>query len=151
MALVGKIIGYTELRSGGKLILDILRYQPHDLASMLPDKIHSFDLLSGRLGAVGSTIFWEFTHEGKKLTSKEIIEEIDESNNKIVFKMVGGEIVEIYKAFTTTFHCETIDGKEMGVVTLEFERPNTSVPYPTSLMDYLFSLLKDLDDHNTRP
>nr|XP_043620668.1 kirola-like [Erigeron canadensis] len=151
MALVGKIIGYTELLSSGKVIHDILRYQPHDIASISPDKIHSFDLLSGRLGAVGSTIIWQFTHEGKKLTSKEIIEEIDESNHKIVFKMVGGEIVEIYKAFTTTFHCETIDGKEIGVVTIEFERPNTIVPYPTSIMDYFSALLKELDDHNTRP
>nr|XP_043613906.1 kirola-like [Erigeron canadensis] len=151
MALVGKLIGYTELRSGGKVIHDLLRHQPHDLASICPGKVHSCDLLSGRLGAVGSTIIWQFTHEGKKQTAKEIIQEIDESNHKIVFKIVGGEIVEeIYKAFTISFHSETIDGKEMGVWTMEFERPNTSVPYPTSLMDYACTLLKDMDDHNTR-
>ncbi|PWA63983.1 START-like domain, Major latex protein domain protein [Artemisia annua] len=148
MALIGKVIGCVEISSGGKVLHDLLRHKPNDISTISPGKVHACDLLSGRRGAVGSTIVWHFTHDGKKQTAKEIIQEIDETNHKIVLKVIGGEFVEeIYKALTVTFHCETKDGKQMGIWTMEFERPNLSVPYPTSLMDYLCGLLVDMDCH----
>ena len=87
--------------------------------------------------------------DGKRKTATEIIEAVDETNHTIVFKVIGGEVVEeIYTAFKLTFHVEpTQDGKQLGTWTFEFERPNVNVPYPTSLMDYLCGLIKDMDDH----
>ena len=87
--------------------------------------------------------------DGKRKTATEIIEAVDETNHTIVFKVIGGEVVEeIYTAFKLTFHVEpTQDGKQLGTCTFEFERPNVNVPYPTSLMDYLCGLIKDMDDH----
>ncbi|GKB06413.1 MLP-like protein 43 [Tanacetum coccineum] len=37
---------------------------------------------------------------------------------------------------------------QVATWTFEFEKPDTSVPYPTSMMDYLCELVKDLDAHN---
>ncbi|KAI3696273.1 hypothetical protein L1987_79285 [Smallanthus sonchifolius] len=143
-----KVIGSVEISSGAKVLHDLIRHTPNDLSSICPSKVHSCNLLSGRIGAVGSTIVCHITHDGKQQTVKEIIEEIDETNHKIALKVIGGEIVEeIYKAFKIIFHCEERDGKKWGVLTLEFERPNTSVPYPTSFMDYLCGVLKDMDNH----
>ncbi|KAI3733838.1 hypothetical protein L6452_13295 [Arctium lappa] len=151
MALTGKLIAHVEMNSGGKVLHDLLRHKPHDIASICPHKVHGCDLVSGQRGAVGSTIMWHYTHDGKQHSTKEIIEEIDEANQKIVFKVIDGELVEeIYKAFRLTFQVEPKqDGKQLGTWTFEFEKPNVSVPYPTSLMDYLCGIIKDMDDHAT--
>ncbi|XP_076931744.1 MLP-like protein 43 [Bidens hawaiensis] len=151
MALTGTITGNVEISSGGKALHDLLRYTPNDLSSICPSKVHACNLLSGRIGAVRSTIVWHFTHDGKKYTATEEIEEIDEANHKIVFKVIGGELVEeIYKAFKITFHCEQKDGKQWGIFTMEFEKPDTSVPDPNSFMDYLCGIIKDMDDHASK-
>ncbi|KAF5777274.1 putative Bet v I/Major latex protein [Helianthus annuus] len=106
--------------------------------NLCPNKVYACNLLSGSIGAVGSIIVWHFTHDGKKQIATQVIEEIDETNNKIVFKVIEGEIVEkIYKAFKITFSYEQKNGKQWGIWTMEFERPDTNVPYPTSFMDYL--------------
>ncbi|PWA64310.1 START-like domain, Major latex protein domain protein [Artemisia annua] len=144
MALVGKIAGQVEIRSGGKALHDLLRHIPNDIPGMCPDKVHGCDLVSGERGVVGSTICWHYTHEKKK-ASTQIVESVDETNHTIRLKVIGGELIEIYKAFTLIYHCESKDGKDWGTWTFEFERADTSVPYPTSLMDYLCDVLKDMD------
>ena len=68
-----------------------------------------------------------------------------------MLKVVEGEVKDTYKDFTLTFHYEEKDGKKYVIWTMEFERPDTSVPYPTDVMDYLCGLLKDMDNHcNTK-
>ncbi|KVI05459.1 Bet v I domain-containing protein [Cynara cardunculus var. scolymus] len=149
MALSGKLIGHVEISSGGKVLHDLLRHEPNNLSSICPEKVHGCDLISGERGAVGSIILWHYTHDGKRKTAKEIIEAVDETNHTVVFKVIEGEIVEeIYTAFKLSFHVEPKqNGKQLGIWTFEFEKPNVSVPYPTSLMDYLCDLIKDMDDH----
>ncbi|GJZ22884.1 MLP-like protein 43 [Tanacetum coccineum] len=66
--------------------------------------------------------------DGKKEFSKQINEAVDE-----------GKAPDL---------CFKGDGK-VATWTFEFEKPDTSVPYPTSLMDYLCNLVKDLDAHNS--
>ncbi|KAJ0865864.1 putative Bet v I/Major latex protein [Helianthus annuus] len=150
MALTGTIIGKVEISSGSKVIHDIFRHTPSDIASICPDKIHACDVLSGRRGAVGSKIIWHFTYDGKKQSLTEVIDEVDETNHKIVFKVLEGELVDgKYKAFIITFHCEQKDGKQCAVWIIDFERPDTSVPYPTSFMEYLCDYLKEIDDHKS--
>ncbi|XP_024989873.1 MLP-like protein 34 [Cynara cardunculus var. scolymus] len=150
MALTGKLIAHVEMNSGGRVLHDLLRHNPHDIASICPHKVHGCDLVSGQRGAVGSTILWHYTHDGKQHSTKELIEEIDEANQKIVFKVIEGELVEeIYKTFKITFQVEPKqDGKQLGTWTFEFEKPNVNVPDPTSLLDYICGITKDMDDHS---
>lgn len=87
--------------------------------------------------------------EGKKKTCKQIIESVDETKHMAVYKVIGGELVdELYKSFTIILHVEPKGEGQVATWTFEFERPDTSVPYPTSMMDYLCDLVKDLDAHN---
>ncbi|KAJ9543515.1 hypothetical protein OSB04_023222 [Centaurea solstitialis] len=89
----------------------------------------------------------DITINGKKKFSKQIIEAVDETNHQIVFKLIGGELVEIYKTFTITFHVEPKGRKQLATWTFDFEKPNTNVPYPTAMMDYLCEMLADMDVH----
>ncbi|CAI9296886.1 unnamed protein product [Lactuca saligna] len=108
------------------------------------------DKFSGQRGDVGSTICWNFTNDGKPQASKQIIEAVDEKNHKIVFKVIGGELVEIYKTFKIIFHVEEKGGKRFAIYTYEFEKPDTDVPYPTSLMDFMTTILKEMDENASR-
>ncbi|KAI3796127.1 hypothetical protein L1987_38791 [Smallanthus sonchifolius] len=149
MALSGKLIGYVEISKNGDVFHDLLRHKPHEMVEMVPDQVHDCELHEGERGAVGSVITWHYTHEGKKKFSKQIIESVNEENHTIRFKVIGGELVdELYKSFKHSFHVEPKGDRQVATWTFEFERPDTSVPWPTSVMDYLCNLVKDLDAHN---
>ncbi|XP_071698912.1 kirola-like [Rutidosis leptorrhynchoides] len=148
MALSGKLIGYVEVSKAGNVFHDLFRHKPHEIAAIAPEKIHDCELHEGERGDVGSVITWHYTHEGKKKFSKQIIEAVNEENHTIVLKAIGGELVdELYKTFKATLHVEQKGEKQVATWTFEFERPDTSVPYPTSLMDYVCDLIKDVDAH----
>ncbi|KAK1425707.1 hypothetical protein QVD17_21062 [Tagetes erecta] len=86
---------------------------------------------------------------GKKKFAKQIIESVNEDNNMIVFKVIEGDPLDLgYKSFTITLHVETKGDGQVATWTFDFEKLDTSAPYPTSLMDYLCNLVKDLDAHN---
>ena len=97
----------------------------HDLFAFLSDKI-----------------------DGKKKSLKQIIESVNEENHMTVYKCIEGDLMEEYKSFTIILHVETKGDKELATWTFEFERPDLSVPYPTSMMEYLCNLVKDLDAHS---
>ncbi|XP_076906498.1 MLP-like protein 43 [Bidens hawaiensis] len=149
MALSGKLIGYVEISKRGDIFHDLLRHKPHEMVAIASSKVHDCELHESERGDVGSVITWHFTHEGKRKISKQLIESVNEENHTIVFKVIGGELVEkVYKSFKHIFHVEPKGDKQLATWTLEFERADTSVPYPTSVMDYICNIVKDMDAHN---
>ncbi|KAL4586713.1 hypothetical protein LXL04_011355 [Taraxacum kok-saghyz] len=88
MALIGKLSGCVEISADGHIFHELIRHKPHEVTSILPDKIHGCDLVEGQRGDVGSTVCWDFTLEGEKRTSKMIIEAVDEEKHMIVFKLI---------------------------------------------------------------
>ncbi|XP_071714572.1 MLP-like protein 43 [Rutidosis leptorrhynchoides] len=147
MALKGKLIGYVEISSDIEEFHGLWIHKGHHLASILPHTIHACELLSGQRGVAGSVVQWEYTQEGKRKFVKQIIESVDNMNHTSVYKCVGGELAEVYKSFTISFHNEVKDGKQLVAWIFDFERENTSVPYPTSVMDYVCDLFQQLDAH----
>ncbi|KAI3720124.1 hypothetical protein L6452_21034 [Arctium lappa] len=150
MALIGKLIMSIEISSSGDVFHDIIRHKPHHFANVSPDKIHGCDILEGQPGAVGSVMCWHYTHDGKRNMLKEVIEEVDETNHKIVLKAIEGDLLnDLYKSFKIIFHVEPHgDGRQMATFTFEFEKLNPSVPYPTAFMDYEMELIKEMDAHH---
>ncbi|KAI3744388.1 hypothetical protein L1987_57468 [Smallanthus sonchifolius] len=148
MALSGKLIGYVKISKSGDVFHNLFRHKPHEMIAIAPEKVHDCVLHEGERGAVGSVISWHYTEGGKRKISKQIIESVNEENQMLVLKVIAGELVELYKSFKLIMHVEPKGDGEVVTWTFEFEKPDTSVPYPTSLMDYLCSVVKDLDAHN---
>ncbi|KAI3744385.1 hypothetical protein L1987_57465 [Smallanthus sonchifolius] len=147
MALSGKLIGYVEISNNGDVFHDLLRHKPHEMVEMVPHQVHDCELHEGERGAVGSVITWHYTQERK--TSKQVIESVDEENHTIRFNVIGGELVEkLYKSFKHSFHVEPKGDRQVATWTIEFERPDTSVRYPTAELDFVCTLVKNLDAHN---
>ncbi|KAJ9564002.1 hypothetical protein OSB04_009162 [Centaurea solstitialis] len=149
MALTGKLIMYVDIKSHGDIFHEMFRHRPHDLTSISPDNLHGCEI-DGQPGAIGSTVFFNYTRDGKKLTAKAMLEEVDEKNHKVVYNVIEGDLVEeLYKSFKIIFHIEPKGDGQLAIWTLEFEKMNTSMPYPTSFMDYALNVTRDLDAHNT--
>ena len=115
---------------------------------MSPGNIQGVDLHEGEWGSVGSVICWSYTHDGKKKTAKEIIEAIDEVNKSVTFKVVEGDLMQLYKTFIITVHVDTKGENNLVTWNFEYEKLNEAVEEPTTLMDFCITVTKDIETHH---
>uniref|UniRef100_A0A7N0UJL8 Bet v I/Major latex protein domain-containing protein n=1 Tax=Kalanchoe fedtschenkoi TaxID=63787 RepID=A0A7N0UJL8_KALFE len=147
MAVKGKIEDRVEIKTSGQEFHDVFNGKPHHLANISPEKIHGCTLHSGDLGSTGSTIEWHYTHEGVKKSTKQIIE-VDDGKYKVVYKITEGHFSEEYSNFHIIY--DAIPKPDGGTIVhwiFEFEKPGEETPDPTSLLEYLCDLTKDIDAH----
>ncbi|KAL7181340.1 hypothetical protein ACSBR1_040261 [Camellia fascicularis] len=138
----------VEIKSDGDLFHEIFRYKPHHISTMSPGNIHGVDLHEGEWGTVGSVICWNYTHDGKKKIAKEIIEAIDEENKSVTFKVVEGDLMQLYKTFIVTVHVDTKGENNLVTWNFEYEKLNEAVEEPTTLMDFCITVTKDIETHH---
>ncbi|KAL1828968.1 hypothetical protein ACET3Z_007380 [Daucus carota] len=146
--LSGKLVSSIEINSCSDVFHDIFRHRPHQISEMSPTKIKACDLHEGDWGTVGSVIFWNYTHDGKEKVAKEIIESIDEEKKSVKFKVVEGDLLELYKSFSLTCHVDTDGEKNLVTWTLEYEKLNESVEDPHTLMEFCLHVTKDIEAHH---
>jgi len=150
MDLSGKMVREVEIKSDGDVFHEVFRYRPHHVAKMSPGNIQSCDLHEGDWGTVGSVIFWNYTHDGKEKTAKEVIEAIDEEKKLVRFKVVEGDLMQLYKTFVITVHVDQKGENSLVTWTFEYEKLNGDVEDPTTLMDFLIVTTKDIETHHLK-
>ncbi|KAF7132219.1 hypothetical protein RHSIM_Rhsim09G0094600 [Rhododendron simsii] len=150
MGLSGKMVRDVEIKSDGDVFHEIFRYRPHHTSTMSPGNIQNVDLHEGDWGTVGSVIFWNYTHDGKEKTAKEVIEAIDEEKKLVRFKVVEGDLLQLYKTFIFTVHVDTKGENNLVTWTLEYEKLNGDVEDPTTLMDFCIVVTKDIETHHLK-
>ncbi|KAI5677887.1 hypothetical protein M9H77_08837 [Catharanthus roseus] len=149
MGLKGKMIGQTEIKAGGDVFHDIIKMRPHELSKMSPDKVKAFTLLEGELGKVGSKICWHYTHDGKDCVGKEIIEDIDEEKQSVRFKLIEGDLMEIYKSMYITYHVDTNGPDSLVTWTLEYEKLKEEYPHPGTVLSFFLHMVEDIESHHS--
>ncbi|KAK1380606.1 Polyketide cyclase/dehydrase and lipid transportsuperfamily protein [Heracleum sosnowskyi] len=107
---------------------------PAFLVVMSPH-VQNCELHDGELGAVGSIVIWNYMIDGKAKVAKDLIEVIDDEKKLIIWKVIEGDLVELYNSFKITAHVET-------------EKPHEDVEDPHTLMDLLISVTKDIESHH---
>ncbi|KAH6833283.1 hypothetical protein C2S53_002382 [Perilla frutescens var. hirtella] len=149
MGLHGKLIAAMEFKAGGDVFHELFRHNPHNVSNASPEKVQGCDLHEGQFGHVGTIICWRYTHDGKQQRGKEVIQAIDEEKKLIQFKMVEGDLLELYKSFIITSHVET-KGDDIDLVTwtFEYEMLNEDVEHPISLLSYFIDLTKEMETHH---
>ncbi|MGD7428494.1 MLP family protein, partial [Ralstonia pseudosolanacearum] len=135
-------------KAGGDVFHELFRHKPHDLSTISPGIVQGCDLHEGELGHVGAVICWNFTHDGKEKKAKEVIQAIDEEKKLIQFKMIEGDVMELYKDFVITIHVETNGGIDLVTCTFEYEMLNEDVEHPISLLSLFIDLTKDIETHH---
>ncbi|KAI5677892.1 hypothetical protein M9H77_08842 [Catharanthus roseus] len=149
MGIKGKMIGQTEIKAGGDVFHDIFKQRPHHLSKMTPQKVQRFTLLEGELGKVGSKICWHYTHDGKDRVAKQIIEEVNEEKNSIRFKMIEGDLMELYKSMTIIYHVDKNGPDSLVTWTLDYEKIKDDNPHPGTLLNFFLHMVEDIEAHHS--
>ncbi|KAK1380597.1 Kirola [Heracleum sosnowskyi] len=146
--LTGKLVSKTKIVSSGDVFHELWSSTPHHVANISPEKVQGCDLHEGDFGKAGSIICWRYVHEGKKKIAKQVIETIDEENKSITFKMLEGDLMELYKSFLITIHVDTKGEDNLVTWTLDYEKLHEDVEDPNSFMEFLIHLTKDIESHH---
>ncbi|XP_058183505.1 kirola-like isoform X2 [Rhododendron vialii] len=145
-----KLERQVEIKSDGDVFHELFRYKPHHISTISPANIHGVDLHEGDWGNVGSIITWNYTHDGKKKSAKEILEAVDEETKTVTFKVIEGDLTELYKDFKGTVHVDTKGESNLVTWTFEYEKLNDEVEDPNTLMDFTINVTKDIETHHLK-
>ncbi|XP_055961982.1 MLP-like protein 43 isoform X1 [Mercurialis annua] len=148
MGLVGKLEGEVEIKAPAHLFHDVFSCRPHHVNIMSPDKVQSVDLHEGEWGKHGSTICWNYTHDGVAKVGKEIIEKIDDENLSTTFKVIEGDLLDEYKEFRFIVKATPKEnGGSLVHWTLEYEKLHEGIPEPHSMLQFCLHTSKDICSH----
>lgn len=150
MSLAGKLVKQTEIKSDGDVFHQLFSYRPHQIPAISPTHVQGCDLHGGDWGSAGSVIFWNYTRDGKQEEIKVIKEAIDEEKKSVTFKMIEGDLMELYKKFVVTLHVDTKGQSNLVTWTFDYEKLNENVPDPNSVMDFALKVTKDIETHHLK-
>ncbi|KAK2981447.1 hypothetical protein RJ640_001961 [Escallonia rubra] len=88
--------------------------------------------------------------DGKAKVAKEVIDKVDEKNKILIFRVVEGDLLELYKSFVITLHVDTKAANNLVTCTFEYEKRSEDVEDPNSLMDFVVNLTKDIETHHLK-
>ncbi|XP_006366068.1 kirola-like [Solanum tuberosum] len=143
MGLKGKLIGSIEVKCGGHSIHDIIHINPHHLPNIAPNVLNHFEIHEGETIKVGSIVSWKFNHGGNEILSKDVVESVDLEKKSITWKVIGGNMLELYNSFTVITSSE----HQWTTVTLLYEKKTEDTPEPLTHLGVLLNCLKDIESH----
>ncbi|TMW90786.1 hypothetical protein EJD97_015209 [Solanum chilense] len=142
MGLKGKLMASIEVKCGGHEIHDIF----HTNADHIPTisrALNRFEIHEGEIEKIGSIISWNYNDGGQNKFMKKIIEDIDPHKKSIRWKIIGGDLLEMYSSFTIALSCEP----QWVTWTIEYEKKFKDTPVPLNFMGITLDLNKDIEDH----
>ncbi|XP_038904971.1 MLP-like protein 43 [Benincasa hispida] len=147
MGLYRKLETDVDIEAPAWKFHEIIHKNPHHMSNIASDKIQSCELHEGEWGKVGSILYWNYVHDGKACVAKDVIEAVDEENNSITWKMIEGDLLELYKSFRITIQCTPKDKGSVIHYTLEYEKPHEDIQDSHGLLELCASMSKDIDAH----
>ncbi|KAL8494178.1 hypothetical protein ACS0TY_025103 [Phlomoides rotata] len=146
-SLQNKLITQVAFKAGGDIFHDILANRPQHLAEATPTAIQGCKLHQGNFGTNGCVIQWNYSVDGKPQTAKQVLQDIDLEKKQIAYKMLEGDLCELYKNMIITFHVETKNGIDFITWTIDYELITPDNPHPLSLLNFFIQFTKELESH----
>ncbi|XP_055802135.1 kirola-like [Solanum dulcamara] len=143
MGVKGKLIGSIEVKCGGYSIHDIFHMRTHHIPNITPSKILSFEFHQGETIKVGSVVCWKYNDDGKDKIAKQVIEAIDPQTKSITWKIIGGDLLELYDSFTIITSCDD----QWITWTFLYEKKTEEIPEPLVLLGFVIGMTKDIESH----
>ncbi|KFK44403.1 hypothetical protein AALP_AA1G252800 [Arabis alpina] len=146
-SLVGELEVDVEIKSPAKKYYHMLTRRPQDVPKATPDNIQGCDLREGEFGKVGSIIFWNYVTDGQPKVMKERIEALDPVKNRMVARVIEGDLMKEFKSFFVTIQATPKQRGPGSVVKchMKYERINENVADPESLLAVFVKASKDMD------
>ncbi|KAK6790725.1 hypothetical protein RDI58_009806 [Solanum bulbocastanum] len=142
MGVKGKLIVSLEVKCGGHSVHDIFHTNTQHLPNISPSRVKHFEIHEGEKGKIGSVVGWKYYEDGKEMFAKTVIEAIDPQKKSITWKVIDGNLLELYNSFTITTSCE-----HWTTITLVYEKKTEDTPEPLALLDYFIGMTKDVEGH----
>ncbi|XP_016440471.2 kirola [Nicotiana tabacum] len=143
MGVKGKLIASVEVKCGGHPIHDIFHTNTHHICNISPGKIQKFDIHEGETVKVGSIVNWKYNDDGKDKICKQVIEAVDHEKKSITWKVIGGDLLELYNSFTIT----TSHDHQWTTWTFVYEKKTEEIPEPLVLLGFVLHVTKDIECH----
>ncbi|CAN4102178.1 unnamed protein product [Withania somnifera] len=147
MALSGELEFEVEIKSPGSIFLEIYGSNKENLPKICSNIVPRIDLLEGEWGQVGCVIMVYYSIDGKEMISKELVEAVDEENKSIIYSLLEGDLMKLYKTLRFTFQILSKNEAEFVKTKIEYEKLNEDVPYPSMLKDFVTAVTKTIDAH----
>ncbi|KAF7808696.1 MLP-like protein 43 [Senna tora] len=134
MALKGKIGAEIEIHSPASKFFNLFVTQLHEVQNMT-DEVHQTKLHKGD---------W---HGGKVVDCKEHIEEIDNANKTILYKLFDGEFGEHKYKSGVKLKLKVVEKDEGAIVKWNhmFEKVHEAITPPLEQLDSLIKATKEVD------
>ncbi|KAL3369853.1 hypothetical protein AABB24_007073 [Solanum stoloniferum] len=117
MGLKGKLTAAMEAKCGGHSIHDIIHTNTHHVSTISP-LINQFEIHEGETIKIGSVVSWHYNDAGQKKIMKQIIEAIDPHKKSSCWKVIEGDVLEMYSSFTYLISFEP----QWSMLTIEYEK-----------------------------
>ncbi|XP_028767198.1 MLP-like protein 28 [Neltuma alba] len=144
--MVSTLEADVELQTSALKFLEIFSTKTYKLATISPDIIQSLEIIGGDWGTAGFSFLVHYTVEGTAQVAKEVVESINLIERSITFKVIEGDLLDVYNSFR--FILKITPNVLSGSVvhwTLEYEKPSDDTADPTSLMKEVIQVSKDVD------
>ncbi|XP_060185439.1 kirola-like [Lycium barbarum] len=143
MGVKGKLIGSVEVKCGGHLVHDIFHSKTHHIPNICPGKINHFEIQEGENIKIGSVVSWKYNDDGKDKTCKQVIEAVDPQTKTVTWKVIGGDLLELYNSFTIITSCD----HQWTTWTFVYEKKTEDIPEPLVLLGFVLHVTKDIEGH----
>ncbi|XP_055801570.1 kirola-like [Solanum dulcamara] len=117
MGVKGKLIGSVEVKCGGHLVHDIFHTNTHHIPNICRD--------------------------GKDKIAKQLIDAVDPQKKSITWRVIGGDLLELYNSFTTIISSD----HQWTTWTFVYEKKTEETPEPLVLLGFALDLIKDIEGH----
>ncbi|XP_022956032.1 MLP-like protein 43 [Cucurbita moschata] len=147
MALYGKLETNVKIKASAQKFHEILHQRPHHISNICSDKIQGVELHEGEWGKAGTILDWRYVLDGKVHKAKKVIEDVDEEKNSFTWKLVEGDLLELYNNLKIKVQCIPKDEGSVIHYTLEYEKLHEGIPDSHSLLQLCAEVTKDIEAH----
>ncbi|KAG6582125.1 MLP-like protein 43, partial [Cucurbita argyrosperma subsp. sororia] len=147
MALYGKLENDVKIKALAEKFHEILHQRLYYLSNICSDKIQHVKLHDGEWGKADTILDWRYVLDGKVGKGKKIIEDVDEEKNSFTWKLVEGDLLELYKNLKIIVQCIPKDEGSVIHYALEYEKLHEGIPDPHSLFQLCADITKDIEAH----
>ncbi|KAM3281533.1 kirola [Capsicum chacoense] len=143
MGLKGKLIASLEVKCGGHTIFDIYHANIHHVSNISPSIINKFEIHEGEIVKIGSVVSWNYNENGQKKNVKQVIDVIDPHKKLISWKVIEGDILELYSSFIIKTSCE----HQWTTWIFDYEKRTEDTPEPLNILGLILDVTKHIEDH----
>ncbi|KEH19272.1 putative START-like domain-containing protein [Medicago truncatula] len=147
MVLAGKLITELGIKTPAEKFFKLFASELHEVQNVC-ERVHHTKLHEGEdWHHTDSVKHWTYVIDGEVHTCNESVEEVDDQNKKITYKLFGGDI-ENYKVFKLILEVlNKADGSSAVRWSIDYEKNNEDIDTPNGWMDYLSKSTRDIDGH----